>query len=188
MARPKVLAIIGSPRRGGNTEILVERILEGAQSAGAETRKFTLTDLAVSPCAGCDGCVGTRSCVIQDDLGILIEAMTQSDVWVFGTPVYYAGPTAQFKAFMDRWYCMDQGIFKGKKAIIAIPLGDKPEIARHTEGMFREALEFQGSEIVEMLLAPHSFELGSVNQQSELLERAYRVGALVTNETKAQSL
>ena len=119
----RVLGIVGSPRRGGNTEILVDEVLAGAEADGALTEKVILSKLNIGPCRGCDACGKTGKCVQQDDMHTLLEQMERSQVWVLGTPVYYWGPTAQFKAFVDRWYGAGKIVtFNGKRVILAIPL------------------------------------------------------------------
>jgi multimeric flavodoxin WrbA len=85
----KVLGIIGSARQGGNTEILVNEVLAGAAEAGAHTDKVVLSKLDIGPCRGCDGCAKAGRCIQEDDMHALLEQMAQSDVSVFGTPVYY---------------------------------------------------------------------------------------------------
>ena len=102
MTTKGMLGIVGSPRKGSNTHILVERILEGAQSVGAEPKKITLSEIDIRPCRACDACAKTGKCVQKDDFAGLLEDMEKSDVWVLGTPVYWWGPTAQFKSFLDR--------------------------------------------------------------------------------------
>ena len=102
-AQQTVLGLVGSPRRGGNTHILVDEILRGAQDAGAEVEKSDLTQLEIAPCRACDVCRRTGKCVHEDDFPPLYERMKSSDIWVFGSPIYWWGPTAQFKAFLDRW-------------------------------------------------------------------------------------
>ena len=99
----RALGIVGSPRRGGNTETLVDAVLAGAAEAGAQVEKVILDELDVRPCRACNACRKTGACVQQDDMAGLLEQMQRSDVWVLGTPVYWWGPTAQFKAFLDRW-------------------------------------------------------------------------------------
>lgn len=176
----RVLGIVGSPRMGGNTESLVDAVLEGAQASGAIIEKVRLSELNIQACRACDGCNETRSCVIDDDLDGLKEKLAQSDAWVFGTPVYYSGPTTQFKAFMDRWYSIDQAIFKDKPVVLAIPLGDnRPEIARHTVGMFEDALEFQKSRILSTIVAPNVFEIGKLQNYPEILEQAHQAGVIL---------
>ena len=127
----RVLAIVGSPRRNGNTETLVDAVLAGAQEAGALTAKVSLRDLDLRPCLACDACQRTGACVQKDDMAALLDKMQEAQVWVLGTPVYWWGPTAQFKAFLDRWYGSDRkAVFPGKRVILTIP-GDKDRRSGH---------------------------------------------------------
>ena len=133
----RVLAIVGSPRRQGNTETLVDAVLAGAQEAGASVEKVLLRDLDIRPCLACDACQRTGACVQEDDMAALLAKMQTSKVWVLGTPVYWWGPTAQFKAFLDRWYGSERkAIFPGKRVILTIPFQDTTAAApRHTVGI-----------------------------------------------------
>ena len=91
--------------------------------------------------------------------------MQNSDVWVLGTPVYWWGPTAQFKSFLDRRYSVDSSIFKGKKAIVVIPLGGgKEHYARHLTGMFEDIFDYLGIDPFETIVVP------SVNKRNEVLD------------------
>jgi multimeric flavodoxin WrbA len=176
--RKRVLGIVGSPRRGGNTEILVDEALAGAEEAGALTEKVILSELEIGPCRGCDVCGKTGQCVQQDDLPALLEQMKNSQVWVLGTPVYYWGPSAQFKTFVDRWYGADKvATFKRKRVTLVIPLGSSDaHDARHTVGMLQDALAWQESELFATVLAPGVLERGVVRERSDLLAAARRAG------------
>ncbi len=99
----KVLAVVGSPRKGGNTEILVSRIAEGAASVAAAVEMVRLGDLHIRECDGCHACWRGRPCSKDDDMRPLYEKIAACDVLVFATPVYWYGPTALMKAFVDRF-------------------------------------------------------------------------------------
>jgi len=178
----RVLGIVGSPRRGGNTDIMVDHILAGARDAGAKVEKVMLADLKIAPCEACYECDTGGICVQDDDMKRVFERMAASPVWVLGTPVYWWGPSAQMKAFVDRWFSKapnrdDSGILVGKKVVLAIPLGDTdPATARHVVGMFEDALEYLNSEVVELVLAPGAYAIGDVKKQPELLKRARAAG------------
>jgi multimeric flavodoxin WrbA len=174
----RVLGIVGSPRRGGNTDILVDEVLAGAAEAGALTEKVMVSKLDIGPCRACDACGKLGKCVQQDDLPALLEQMDQSDVWVLGTPVYYWGPSAQFKAFVDRWYGAGKIVtFKGKRVVLTIPLGSSDAYdARHTVGMLEDALAWQKSELVATLVAPGVFERGAVREHADVLAQARQAG------------
>jgi multimeric flavodoxin WrbA len=171
-----MLGIVGSPRRGGNTEILVDEVLAGAEEAGALTEKVILNELDIAPCQACDACRKTGKCVQQDDMSKLLEQMGCSQVWVLGTPVYWWGPTAQFKAFLDRWYGARQVRFEGRRVILAIPLGGGASLARHTAGMLTDALNYLRTELVATVLAPGVLGRGVVRDHADVLAKARRAG------------
>jgi NAD(P)H-dependent FMN reductase len=174
----RILGIVGSPRRGGNTEILVDEILAGAEETGALSEKVILNKLTINPCRACNACRKTGRCVQQDDMHTVLEQMEQSQVWVLGTPVYYWGPTAQFKAFVDRWYGAGKIVtFNRKRVILAIPLGSGSAYdARHTVGMLEDILAWERSELFATILAPGMSKRGVVREYPDTLAEARRAG------------
>ena len=126
----KVLGLVGGARREGNTVTLVGQILDGAKSKGAEVEQIFLTDFSIKYIQDCRECRKAGHCLIEDDFDKIMEKVYASDIIVFGTPLYWFGPSAQFKVFLDRWNCPlslnPQGAFgrlKGKKWILAVPQG-----------------------------------------------------------------
>jgi len=174
----QVLGIVGSPRRGGNTEILVDEILKSAEQAGAQIAKVMLSKLDIKPCRACNVCTRIGKCVQKDDMPALLEQMQDSQVWVLGTPVYWWGPTAQFKAFLDRWYGARRIVkFSGRRVILAIPLGDtNTRTARHTVGMLTDSLNYLNAEIFATVLAPGVTDKGDVREHRDVLQVARRAG------------
>jgi multimeric flavodoxin WrbA len=172
-----VLGIVGSPRRGGNTEVMVDEVLAGAEEAGAHVEKVILAELAIAPCRACDTCAETGACAQHDDMQPLAEKMQRSEVWVLGTPVYWWGPSAQFKAFMDRWYGVEAEIFRGRRVLVVMPLGsDDAYDARHAVGMIEDSVKYRKVESVETILAPGAYKLGEVRDFPEVLAAARRAG------------
>jgi multimeric flavodoxin WrbA len=113
----KVLGIVGSPRKNGNTEILMKEVLGVAREAGCETGTFLLSEKQVAPCDACGTCFETGSCVVQDDMQELYKMLEQADAVVFGSPVYFGSVSAQTKAVMDRMFALlRQRALKGKVA------------------------------------------------------------------------
>ena len=171
------MGIIGSPRIGGNTEILVDEVLAGAEESGALMEKVILNKLTIKPCQACNRCHKTGVCMQDDDMANLLEKMERNNVWVLGTPIYWWGPTAQFKAFLDRWYHPKHKNFKGKRIILVIPLGGGHEkYARHTIGMLTDVLDYLSMELYATILAPGMNERGAVRKNVSLLERAHDTG------------
>ncbi|MGY5881974.1 MAG: flavodoxin family protein [Candidatus Thorarchaeota archaeon] len=177
-----VLGIVGSPRRGGNTETLVDTILASAIEQGATAEKVILNDLDIAPCQACNGCERNGSCIHEDDMKQLIPLMEKSDVWILGTPIYWWGPTAQFKLFVDRWYGIHQRSFQGKQVIAAIPMGGRNDhYARHTIGMLEDICNYLGMEFVETVVAPGMNGKGSVRESSRAIESARLAGMRIMN-------
>ena len=99
----KVLGLVGSYRRLGNTEILVKEALMGAEAEGAEVEILRLTDYEIQPCRGDALCLfGSKLCHIQDDLNYLLDKLNESDGIILGTPVFVLESTAIIKQFLDR--------------------------------------------------------------------------------------
>lgn len=180
---PHVLGIVGSPRRNnGNTALLVAEVLRGAVDAGAAVETVWLSTLKIAPCRACDACLQTGQCAQRDDMEALWVKVAASPIWVLGTPVYWWGPTAQFKAFLDRWYAKvhraeEAMLFRGRRVILVVPMGDSDvATARHTVGMMQDALDYVRAELVATVLAPGVNDRGEVNDHPELLAAAYQAG------------
>ena len=102
MAR-KVLIISSSPRRGGNSDLLCDRFMEGAREAGLEVEKVFLKDLKINYCTGCNRCYnGEHPCPQRDDAAGVLEKMVAADVIVMATPVYFYTVCGQMKTLIDR--------------------------------------------------------------------------------------
>ena len=100
----KIIGIVSSPRKGGNSQSLVEHILSGAQDAGATIELIRLCDYDIKPCTGCDVCKMDGECVMQDDMEEIYGKVIKSDVVVFGSPIYWFRLCAQAYPFIDRIY------------------------------------------------------------------------------------
>lgn len=100
----KVLGIACSPRKNGNTEILVNEALNSARKFGAETEIVNVCEKNIKPCDGCDSCFTTEKCKIEDDMQGIYAKLVQSDGIIFGSPVYFWSVSAQAKAVIDRTY------------------------------------------------------------------------------------
>lgn len=112
----KVLAINGSPRKNGNTQILIDEAAKEIEKAGIEVEKIAVTDFDIRPCTGCDLCSKKPwHCPIKDDAVKVLKRMAKADGLLVGSPVYCGGVTAQLKALFDRSVIPYQGAeFKDK--------------------------------------------------------------------------
>jgi multimeric flavodoxin WrbA len=98
----QILAIFGSPRRGGNTERLLEAFLEGACTGATSCRRLVVTDQGIGPCTGCQACDADGACVLDDGMKPVYEWIDEADLVVLASPIYFYGITAQAKALIDR--------------------------------------------------------------------------------------
>ena len=97
-----VLALNGSPRKGGNTEVLLAAVIKGMEQAGGQAEVIRLCDLTIQPCIGCGGCDETGRCVLEDDMMQLYDKIIAAKRVIVASPIYFYGITAQAKAFVDR--------------------------------------------------------------------------------------
>ncbi len=102
MMTVRVLGISGSPHRHGNTETLLDRFLEGAEGAGANTEKVILRELEYAPCKGCNACHRTGECIVQDEAVPLLNHILEVDCLAVASPIYSMGITAELKGLIDR--------------------------------------------------------------------------------------
>ena len=98
----KVLGLFGSPRRGGNTEILLEEALKGAEKEGAEAERIHLTDFNIVPCRECLQCFNDGKCIILDDMQKIYPKLLEADIIILASPIFFYGVTAWAKALIDR--------------------------------------------------------------------------------------
>jgi len=177
-----VLGVVGSPRKGGNTDILVDEVLRGARDAGADVERIFLNDLEIRPCqAECsDYCRKTGDCKINDDMSQIYDKLFDSDALVLGTPVYWYGPSAQLKAFMDRWYAFSHPKYihrmKGKRVVLVVPLEESDTSAADPlVGMIKKSLGYLEAEFHAKLLVSAG-EKGAVKKNLKVMNQAYKIG------------
>ena len=143
--------LVGSPRRESNTDLVVNSILDGAASNGHIIDKLYLYGLDLKPCVDCRACKqGNFQCILNDDMQKLYPMLQNADVLVFGTPLYWYGPTSQMKLLIDRLrpYITSKKL-KGKKAILVVPSEEGPEACNHIIGMFELSFQYLGVTMID---------------------------------------
>jgi multimeric flavodoxin WrbA len=184
----KVLGVVGSPRKNGNTHLLVSRILEGVKSEGISTDIIFLNDLTIEECDGCHYCWKNEKCVKKDDMSNLYQRIIESDVIVFGTPVYWYGPTALMKAFIDRFVYFNgpknRKKIKDKLAVIAVPFEEEnEETVAPVVSFFEKSFNFLGVKLIGKIIASGVTKRGEVKEKKEYMEEAYNLGKEVAKTT-----
>ena len=177
----RILAVIGSPRRNGNTHILVSKIVEGAKAKGAVVDELFLGDLNIRECDGCHACWKGKECSKDDDMRDIYPAINRSDVIIFGTPVYWYGPTALMKAFIDRFVYFNcpenRQKIKDISAVLAVPFEeDDPETARGVIEFFQKSLAYLEIKLLGQIIVPGVGEKGAIRSKSQYLQQAYELG------------
>jgi multimeric flavodoxin WrbA len=170
----KILGISGSPRKNGNTEKMINYVLSSAPELDYEFETVRLYELDIKPCTACDACKKNGGkCIIKDDLVLLTEKIKSSEILVFGTPVYWWGPSAGFKLFMDRWYANGlSASLKGKKIIIVIPLEDtNKKTASYTAGIFKNALDYIGADLVDITISTGTCNPGDIDSKIKTVDK-----------------
>lgn len=109
--RKSIVILNGSPRKKGNTSILVKAFREGAESAGHSVTEFFLNDMSIHGCKGCFGGHSSRECpcVQQDDMNQIYQAVKACDVVVMATPLYYWNMSGQLRTAIDRLFALEEG-------------------------------------------------------------------------------
>ena len=171
-----ILIISGSHRKGGNTELLAEAFAKGA-AAHHHVEIVSVRDYKVNPCLGCNACFKTNGvCAQKDDMTILYEKMSQADMLVIASPVYFYGISAQLKAVIDRFHNPIRDTFHIKKmALLLVGAATLPELFDAILAEYNLCLKFFGIEDVGNVLVRGVKDKGDINN-TDALNEAYRLG------------
>lgn len=160
----KVLGIMGSPRIKGNTDLLLDEALKGAQIQGVGVEKIVVDKLRISPCKEYYGCLIDGNCVIRDDMDNIYSQLLQADRLIIASPIFFYGITSQLKALIDR--C--QAIW-ARKYILKQKISDKERKGAFIAvGATRGKQLFDGS----ILVIKNFFQIIDVRYADELLIRS----------------
>ena len=175
----KILIISGSPRKGGNTELLAEAFAKGA-AEHHHVEIISVCDVKVNPCLGCNACFKTNGiCAQKDDMGMIYEKMNQADMLVIASPVYFYGISAQLKAVIDRFHNPIRDSFHIKKmALLLVGAASLPELFDAILTEYNLCLRFFHIEDAGKVLVRGVKEKGDINN-TDALNEAYRLGCSI---------
>ena len=189
--QPVVLGIGGSPRKNGNTDILLNHIIKGVKQRNLAAEQILLRDYQFQPCIGCEKCRRDRICTgLHDGMSLLYPKIVQARGLVLVSPVHNYNVTAWIKAFIDRLYCFYAFIderprgwssrlaLQGRKAVIAAVCeqASKRDLGFTLEAM-RRPLEALGYEIVDELAVLSIFDRGKIRDDPTVLSQATSLGS-----------
>ncbi|MFP4461137.1 MAG: flavodoxin family protein [Thermotogota bacterium] len=194
----KILGIVGSKRKNGNTSIVVQKALDETQHEGAQTELLYLSDYQYSDCNGCEGCAKDFRCVIEDGMQQIYPKILEADGIVVGSPTYFYNLTALMKAFIDRLYCYE--IFDNEDRSVWMPLNEalgmkyalviaiceqqSPEDLGFTDQAMSKPLAALGYRVTDTLKILHAFEKGDVSSQPETLTKVQEAGKRLAKTVK----
>ncbi|MDQ1271551.1 MAG: hypothetical protein QG591_181 [Planctomycetota bacterium] len=185
----KVVGVFGSPRPDGNSDILLNHAIKGAETRGdVAVEKIVIRDLHIAPCNSCGGCFEKGACVIDDDMQILYSRFVDADVIIVASPIYFMGVSAQLKAVIDRCQA-----FWARKYILHLPIREDAGVARgffiataarsNGEELFTGAVKtitaffhVLDTKYVGDLLCAGLEEKGFVYKKQEILQQAFDAG------------
>ncbi len=185
-----VLGICGSPRRGGNTDILLERVLAGARENRAETEKVMLADLTFRPCQSCTVTGKDGACRVQDDMQTLYPKIAAADVIVLATPIYFGSVTAQTKSMIDRFQCqwLARHIFhtvppadhKRPGVFVCVQASEREEFFANARLIVRNFFATVDVEYSEEVFCTGLEAKGDVLNHADCLSKGFAVGSQLT--------
>jgi len=188
MKSKKVLVLLGSPRKKGNSTTLAEKITQGAETAGAAVEKIYLHDQNIAPCQACYACQkpDSQGCAIDDQMQPIYQKLIEAQGWVIASPVYWFTMSAQTKLFLDRCFALlayKQGVFAGKRVAIAMSYGDSDPFNSgcvNALRTFQDAFRYVGAKIVGMVYGSAE-KPGEIKSNQTLMQEAEALGQKLVN-------
>ena len=175
-----ILILSGSPRKGGNTELLVEAFVKGA-SQKHHVDVVSVHDYKVNPCMGCNACFKneSNSCVQKDDMPLIYEKMAVADMLVIASPVYFYGLSAQLKAVIDRFHNPIRDTYHIKKtALLLVGAASLPELFDGILAQYQLCLNFFKLEDAGRVLVSGVKDKGDI-RNADALHEAFHLGSNV---------
>ena len=185
----KILAINGSPRIGGNTDTLLDKVLEGAKSKGAEVEKIILNELKFSPCQECENIKDNGSCIVQDDMQDVYEKIKNVDVLILASPVFFGSLSAQSKMMIDRFQCAWRAKYRLKKdagykkiagVFISVEGSDRKDFFENAKSIVKNMFATINVDYKEELFCPGVDGKVGILKHPDCLKKAFDLGERLT--------
>lgn len=172
----KIAVIKGSPHKNGSSNMLAEQFVRGAQTSHIIT-EFDAAHMDIHPCLGCEHCGMNGPCVQEDDISQIRDALLETDMAVFVTPVYYFGMSAQLKMVIDRFYSYTMKLSARhlKTALIAAAWDSDEEVILYLKEHYQKLCRYMNFTDCGMVLGKGCGS-PSVTGQSRYMEEAYQLG------------
>ena len=185
-----ILGIVGSKRKGGNTDILVQHALAAAEEQGVPTRRIYLSEHTINDCTGCEQCRASFTCAMKDGMQDIYPLLEAADAVIIGSPTYFYTVTGIVKNFLDRLYCYelfdetDRSVWLGRHeaagikyaATIAVCEQETEENMGYTSQVLGKSLTAVGYRVVGEVKAFHAFAKGDILHNRKALDEAANTG------------
>lgn len=189
----KVIGISGSPRRNGNSEILLDICLNAAREKGAEIEKFVLNVMRFVPCQECENIRNDGKCKIQDDMQKIYPAIETADAVIVSSPIFFGSLSAQTKMMIDRFQCQWLGInfFRSYKiekhktgVFICVEASNRESFLENAKSIIKNFFATIGASYKYELFCKGVDEKGEVKSRNDCIERAAEIGRLIIIEQR----
>lgn len=185
-----MIGIGGSPRHGGNSDLLLDSCLAGARDAGAVTGKIVLNDLCFAPCQECEKINDDGTCRIEDGMSGVYRAVDEARIIVLATPIFFGSVSAQVKMMVDRFQCLWVHRLKAgaaadrsrKGVLIAAEATRRDDFFANARSVVRNFFATVDAEYAGELFCPGLEGKGAVSEHPEFLERARKIGRAVVEK------
>ncbi|MBF0493985.1 MAG: flavodoxin family protein [Candidatus Omnitrophica bacterium] len=180
-----ILAINGSPRKGGNTDMILDKILAGASANGASCTKIMLNDLKISPCQECEKQNKNGECGVSDDMQMVFDKIGKADVVVLGSPIFFGSLSAQTKCMIDRFQCLWKAkyiygtvdkSFTKKGVFAAVSASLRQDFFDNAKMITKNFFATIGAKYSHEIFCAGPSEKGDVLQYTECMEKAFELG------------
>ena len=175
--RMNILVLSGSPRKGGNTDLLVDAFVKGA-SPKHHVEVISVHDYKINPCVGCNACFHREdhACCQKDDMQIVYEKMAKAEMLVIASPVYFYGLSAQLKAVIDRFHNPIRDTFHiHKMALLLVGAASLSELFDSILAQYELCLKFFKLEDMGRVLVRGAKDKGDV-KNGDSLQKAFKLG------------
>lgn len=180
----RIVVLVGSMRKGGNTDLLAQAFTEGARKNNT-VEIVSVADYKVNPCIGCDSCFTREGnqCFQKDDMVKIYEKLKIADIAVIASPVYFYGISAELKAIIDRLHTPMRNEFPIKKlALLLVGAATLPELFDAIKLQYQLVLNFFHLKDAGMVLVKGVKDIGDI-KKTKSLEEAYNLGVSINDET-----
>jgi len=181
----KVLGINGSPRIGGNTDILLDRVLEAASTKGAQAEKVILNQLKFSACQECANMRDDGTCIVNDDMQLLYKKIEQADVVILASPIFFGSLSAQTKMMIDRFQCLwrakyiiGRDVFKKRRRgiFISVEASNRKDFFDNAKSIVKNFFATINAEYSDELFCSGVDEKASILKHPDVLQKAFELG------------